>query len=63
LFLHHQQRRNFRDEPGYNELFLPLCESPLLKNPQEFVYQPVLRQFFQYEQRARSCQPHRNEAG
>jgi hypothetical protein len=49
LFLHHQQRRNFRDEPGYNELFLPLCESPLLKNPQEFVYQPVLRQFFQYE--------------
>ena len=49
LFLHHQQRRHYREEPGYNDLFLPLRESPHLTNWSEFVYQPILRQFFEYE--------------
>ena len=51
LFLHHQQRRHFREEPGYNDLFLPLRESPRLTEWAEFVYQPVLRQFVDYELR------------
>jgi hypothetical protein len=49
LFLHHQQRRHFREEPGYNELYLSLHTSPRITASYEFVYQTMMRQFFGYE--------------
>ena len=49
LFLHHQQRRHFTEEPGYNELFQPMRLSPTITECHEFVYQTVFRQYFQYE--------------
>lgn len=57
LFLHHQQRLHFRQEPGYNDLFLPIRESPRLTAWAEFVYQPILRQFVDYELRLLGDRP------
>ena len=44
LFLHHQQRFDYRDEPGYNELFRPLTKAKQVTGWDEFVYQTPLRE-------------------
>lgn len=44
LFLHHQQRRPYTDEPGYNELFRPLIRARQVTGWHEFVYQTPLRE-------------------
>ena len=49
LFLHHQQRFDYRDEPGYNELFRSLTKAKQVTGWSEFVYQTALRQFLIYE--------------
>ena len=43
LFLHHQQRRPYTCEPGYNELYRPLMASGVVEACGEFVYQTPLR--------------------
>ena len=43
LFLHHQQRRPYTCEPGYNELYRPLMASGLMEACGEVVYQTRLR--------------------
>lgn len=45
LFFHHQQRRPYREEPGYLELFRPFVRSGLADDRREFVYQTLVRSF------------------
>jgi hypothetical protein len=45
LFLHHQQRFDYREEPGYNELFRPFTKAKQVTAWREFVYQTMLRGF------------------
>lgn len=45
LFFHHQQRRDYREEPGYNELFRPFTKARQVTGWAEFVYQTPLRRF------------------
>ncbi len=42
LFLHHQQRRHFKEEPGYNEVFRVFKSSGHDLETREFVYQTIL---------------------
>lgn len=49
LFLHHQQRSDYQNEPGYNELFRPLSKAKRVTGTAEFVYQTLLRQLLIYE--------------
>lgn len=44
LFLHHQQRMDYRLEPTYVELFKPFLLSGLMAEYQEFIYQGELRE-------------------
>ena len=57
LFLHHQQRRPYQDEPGYNELFRPLIRARQVTGWSEFIYQTPLRQFLLEELRRRGREP------
>jgi hypothetical protein len=60
LFLHHQQRFDYRAEPGYNELFRPLTKARQVTGWSEFVYQTLLRQFLIYELALRGKKADRN---
>lgn len=57
LFLHHQQRRHYKDEPGYNDLFRPFTKARQVTGWDEFVYQTPLRQFMLYELAGRGKRP------
>lgn len=57
LFLHHQQRRPYQEEPGYNELFRPFIRARQVTAWAEFVYQTPLRQFLIEELRRRGREP------
>lgn len=52
LFLHHQQRRPYREEPGYNELLRPFVASGRLDHVEEYVYQTTLRELIEYQKLA-----------
>lgn len=45
LFLHHQQRKHFKEEPGYNEIFNVFKACSLGLELREFVYQTLLTSF------------------
>lgn len=57
LFLHHQQRRPYQEEPGYNELFRPFIRARQVTAWSEFVYQTPLRQFLLDELQRRGHTP------
>lgn len=57
LFLHHQQRRPYQEEPGYNELHRPFIRARQVTGWSEFVYQTPLRQFLVDELRRRGRTP------
>lgn len=57
LFLHHQQRRPYQEEPGYNELFRPFIRARQVTGWSEFVYQTPLRQLLLDELRHRGQTP------
>lgn len=49
LFLHHQQRRHFKEEPGYNEVFSVFKAAGEGLELREFVYQTILSGFVDLE--------------
>jgi hypothetical protein len=48
LFLHHQQRRPFQEEQGYNEVFGVFKASSAALEYREFVYQSILAKFVDF---------------
>ena len=49
LFLHHQQRRHFTEEPGYNEVYRVFEAADLGLHLDGFVYQSILRHLLDME--------------